>query len=91
MIQQNEMITFLVGSGVALFIWLNRRRIVQIPGSTWLLLSYSALLAGWTITLVEGFVLPDLMNALEHTCYMASSVAAAGWCWVVLVKKGGAR
>ena len=91
MIQQNEMITFLVGMGVALFIWLNRRRIVQIPGSTWLLLSYSALLAGWTITLVEGFVLPDLMNALEHTCYMASSVAAAGWCWVVLVKKGGAR
>jgi hypothetical protein len=91
MIQQNEMITFLVGFGVALFIWLNRRRIVQIPGSTWLFLSYSALFAGWTITLVEGFVLPDLMNALEHICYMASSVAAAGWCWVVLVQRRGTR
>lgn len=91
MIQQNEMITFLVGSGVALFIWLNRRRIVQIPGSTWLLLSYSTLFAGWTITLVEGFVLPDLMNTLEHMCYMASSMAAAGWCWTVLVQRRGAR
>ena len=91
MVQQNELITFLVGFGVALFIWLNRRRIVQIPGSTWLLLSYSALFAGWTITLVEGFVLPDLMNALEHMCYMASSVAAAGWCWVVLVKNRDAQ
>ena len=51
----------------------------------------SALLAGWTLTLVEGFVLPDLMNALEHMCYMASSVAAAGWCWVVLVKNRDAQ
>jgi hypothetical protein len=91
MIQQNEMITFLVGSGVSLFIWFNRRRVVQIPGSTWLLLSYATLFAGWTITLVEGFVLPDLMNALEHMCYMASSVAAAGWCWVVLLKNRDAQ
>ena len=91
MMQQNELITFLIGAGTAAFIWLNRRRIAQIPGSNWLLLSYSALFAGWTITLVEGFVLPDLMNALEHMCYMASSVAAAGWCWVVLVKRRGAQ
>ncbi|MCJ7499416.1 hypothetical protein MUP29_04105 [bacterium] len=91
MIQQNELITFLVGFGVALFVWLNRRRIAQIPGSTWLLFSYSALLAGWTITIIEGFVLPDLMNALEHLCYMASSVAAAGWCWIALVKERGAQ
>jgi hypothetical protein len=91
MVQQNELITFLVGFGVALFLWLNRRRIVQIPGSTWLLLSYATLFAGWTFTLVEGFVLPDLMNALEHMCYLASSVAAAGWCWVVLVKNRDAQ
>jgi len=91
MIQQNELITFLVGLGVAIFIWLNRRRIVQIPGSSWLLLSYSALFMGWTLTLVEGFVLPDLINAIEHACYMASSVAAAVWSWVVLIKGEGAR
>ena len=87
MINQNELITFLVGAGVALFVWLNRRRIAQIPGSTWLLISYSTMLTGWTLTIIEGFILPDLMNALEHVCYMASSLAAAGWCWMVLVKK----
>ena len=88
MIQQNELITFLVGTGVALFIFLNRRRIAQIPGSTWLLISYSALYTGWTLTIIEGFVLADVMNVLEHACYMASSVAAAAWCWIVLVRKG---
>lgn len=87
MVAQNELITFLVGTGVALFVRLNRSRVSQIPGSTWLLLSYSALLAGWTLTLIEGFFLPDLMNALEHGCYMASSVAAAAWCWIVLINK----
>ena len=91
MIQQNEVLTLLVGMGVAFFIWFNRHRIIQIPGSSWLLFSFSALLTGWTITLVEGFVLPDLMNALEHICYMASSIAAAVWCWVVLVKGEGAQ
>ena len=86
MIQQNELITFLVGVGVMLFIVINRRRIVQIPGATWLLLSYSALFAGWVFTLVEGFILPGLMNTVEHACYMVSSLAAAVWCWIVLVK-----
>jgi hypothetical protein len=86
MIQQNELITFMVGIGVALFILINRRRIARIPGSSWLLLSYSALLAGWTLTIVEGFVLADVTNVIEHACYMASSMAAAVWCWIVLVK-----
>jgi hypothetical protein len=86
MIQQNELITFLVGTGVALFIIIHSHRIARIPGSTWLFLSYSALFTGWILTLVEGFVLADVMNILEHACYMASSLTAAVWCWIVLVK-----
>ncbi len=91
MIQQNELITFLVAAGVTLFLIINRRRIVQIPGSSWLLLSYSALFMGWFLTLVEGFVLENLMNILEHACYMASSLTAAVWCWAFLVKGVKAR
>ena len=86
-IQENELITFLISTGVAVFVFLNRRRMARIPGSTWLLLSYSALFTGWTLTLVEGFVLPDLVNVLEHACYMVSSMAAAVWSWVVFVKE----
>jgi len=89
MIQQNELITFLVATGVVLFIWFNRRRVVQIPGSAWLLLSYSALYLGWSLTILEGFVLAEIMNALEHVCYMVSSITAAAWCWIVLVKGEG--
>ena len=86
MIQQNELITFLVGIGVVLFLFLNRRSIARIPGSSWLQFSYSALFTGWTLTIVEGFVFRDIINLLEHACYMASSLAAAFWCWQVLVK-----
>jgi hypothetical protein len=91
MIEQNELITFLIGIGVVLFIWLNRRRIVQIPGYTWLLISYLSLFTGWSLTILEGFVLPDLMNVLEHACYMVSSLTAAAWCWFVLFAKGRVR
>lgn len=91
MIQQNELITFLVAAGVSLFIILNRRRLGQIPGSSWLFFSYSALFTGWVLTILEGFVLGNLMNFLEHACYMASSLAAAAWCWVVLVRGVKAR
>jgi hypothetical protein len=86
MVQQNELVTFLVGAGVVFFIWLNRHRIAQIPGHTWLLYSYFALFAGWTLTIVEGYVLPDMVNILEHACYMLSSLTAAAWCWFILFR-----
>jgi len=91
MIQHNELITFLVGTGVALFIFINRRRIKQLPGSTWLFLSYSVLYVGWTLTIVEGFMMEEIVNLLEHACYMVSSISAALWCWIVLVTEEGGR
>jgi hypothetical protein len=84
MIQQNELITFLVGTGAMLFILLNRRRIITIPGSRWLFFSYATLFSAWTFTVIEGFLLMEVMNFLEHACYMASSILAAVWCWTVL-------
>jgi len=86
MVQENELLTFLVGIGVALFVFINRRRIRQIPGSPWLFLSYSFLFAGWVLTVAEGFVLEEVFNLLEHACYMVSSVTAALWCWTVLAR-----
>lgn len=88
MIQQNELITFLVGVGAALFILINWRRIRGIPESGWLLAAYALLLSGWTLTLVEGFVFTEAMNALEHACYMISSLAMAVWCWSMFVRQG---
>ena len=91
MIQENELITFLVGTGVALFVVINWRRISRIPGSNWIRLSFWALYTGWALTLIEGFILPEVTNFLEHACYMVSSLAAATWCWLILIVKGRAR
>lgn len=91
MIQQNELIILLVGVGAALFIFLNRRRIVQIPQYRLLLVSYAALFVGWVFTIIEGFIWTDAMNIVEHACYMASSVASAVWCWIALVREDKVR
>ena len=88
MLQQNELITFLVGTGAALYLVLNRRRFKKIPGYSWLYLSYAALFSGWTLTLIEGFVLPRTVNVLEHAFYMLSSMSAAAWCWVIMIHRG---
>ncbi len=86
MIQQNELITFLVGLGVALYLISNRRRMSRLPCPTCLYVAYLALFTGWSLTIVEGFLYADLFNLLEHLAYAVSSVAAATWCWKVFIR-----
>jgi hypothetical protein len=88
MIQQNELITFLVGLGVALYILANFSRLRTIPNSRFLIGSYFALLTGWALTILEGFLLPTALNTLEHLSYAACSVLAALWCRVTFGKDG---
>ncbi|MGD8353794.1 MAG: hypothetical protein PVJ01_06470 [Pseudomonadota bacterium] len=91
MVQQNELITLLVGTGTVIFILLNRVRIRRIPGSGLLLLAFFAFYAGWVITVFEAFLLPRFMNVLEHACYMTSSMAAAAWSWLHVFNKGAGK
>jgi mannose/fructose/N-acetylgalactosamine-specific phosphotransferase system component IIC len=39
--------------------------------------AYGFMLAAYITTILEGFVLPDLFNTVEHICYGAAGVAFA--------------
>ena len=82
MIQQNELITFLVGLGAALYILANYSRFRTIPNFRFLFTAYFALLTGWALTIIEGFVLQNFFNILEHLSYAVCSIMIALWCRV---------
>lgn len=86
MLQQNELITMLVGLGVVFYIIINKGRLRSIQGFRILVVAYMILFTGWILTIAEGFLLGTLFNVLEHLCYAASSTLVAVWCWFVLIR-----
>ena len=87
MIQENEIITLLLGIGVMIFILANNRKVKRIPVAKILIAGFYVLLAGWVLTILEGLFWNDLLNVLEHICYTASSILIAVWCWKIFAYK----
>ena len=87
MIQQNEIIMLLLGIGCMIFIWVNKHKVKRIPLSKTLIAGFYMLVAGYVFTIVEGFLLRDFLNVLEHICYTASSILVAVWCWKIFAYK----
>ena len=88
MIQENELVTLILGMSVLAFFVAGRVRIKILPAWRMFLLAFLVLVAGWMLTVLEGFFLPDLLNLLEHLCYAASTILFALWCWRVFADKG---
>ena len=74
MVQESEGITLILGL-IAAPIALRLHRAGALPGAAFTGLGF--LLGAYVFTIVEGFVLPDLFNALEHLCLAASGIAFA--------------
>jgi len=83
MIQENEIITLLLGIGVMIFILANKQKVKRIPAAKILIAGFYVLLAGWVLTILEGLFWRELLNVLEHICYTASSILVAVWCWKI--------
>jgi len=84
MIQESEIICLLLGLGVLIFILGNLSRLNRFCGMRTLLASYAMLLAGWILTVLEGFWGETVFNVLEHLCYALSSLLMTVWFWKVL-------
>ncbi|MFH1488860.1 MAG: hypothetical protein ABII06_08150, partial [Pseudomonadota bacterium] len=82
-IQENEIVMLLLGIGVFIFTLVNRSTLKRIPSWEILIGGFYVLLAGWVLTVLEGFLWKDLFNYLEHICYTGSSLFMALWCWKV--------
>ena len=81
MIQPNEIVMLLIGTGVLFFIRVSLHQLKRLPSWNILLCGFCVLICAWAATILEGFFWSGLLNYLEHMCYAASSVLLAVWCW----------
>ena len=88
MVLESEIITLVLGVGVSIFIWFNRLELKKLPASKILMAAFSMFLAGWSLAIVENFVLPDFLNYLEHASHAMGSILVAFWCWRQFGRKG---
>lgn len=79
MVQPSEVVTLLVALVLAPMIVTSVIRIRMAHGAL-VLAALGALLVSYIATIVEGLLLPDLFNALEHF-----SLAAAGLMFILLM------
>ena len=83
MIQENEIVMLAIGIFILIFTLVNRFRLKRLPESKILFWGFYVLLAGWVMTVLEGFFWKGILNYLEHICYAGSSALVASWCWRV--------
>lgn len=87
MIQENEVVTLVIGVGALVFIWINHVELKRLPAPRILIAAFHMFLAGWIMTVLEGFFWEGLLHTLEHICYAGSSILVAVWCWKVFQRK----
>ena len=95
MIYENEVIMFMLGLGVLIFVVLNYFHLKRIPSFGVLLVGFCILVVAWWLTVLEGFFREasfwySSVNFLEHLCYAVSGIVVAIWCWSAFgrVKEG---
>jgi hypothetical protein len=87
MLYENEVLMFLLGLGVLIFLLSNRGQLKSIPSIKMLFLGFLALLLAWAFTILEGCFLKNLFNYLEHAFYALSAILVAIWSWKVFSGK----
>jgi hypothetical protein len=87
MFHENELVMLLLGVGVLVLTMGNRSRLKRLPAWKILCAGFYVLLAGWILTVLEGFFWRGLLNYLEHMCYAGSSFLVAVWSWKVFGSK----
>lgn len=80
--QENEIITLVLGLGALIFTFIRRKELESMPGWGVALAAILALVGAWIFTVAEEIVWGSQLNILEHFCYAASSVLLATWCWM---------
>lgn len=87
MFEYNEIITLILGTGCMFFILNKKPQLERLPFAFLLLFSYYFLYTGWLLTVIEDFFWLNIINIIEHICYVFSSALLAFWCWNVVSKK----
>lgn len=87
--QDSEIVAFIIGTGVVVFIWLNRVALKHVATRNLFIAAFAAAWCSWLLTNLEVFFLGDLLNILEHAFCALSSILLAVACWKTFCKKQG--
>ena len=82
-VQENEIVMVMLGLGVLVLVLVNRLQLRRVRSFGLLFAGFLTFMAGWILTVVEGFFWNALLNAFEHVCYAVGSMVVAAWCWRV--------
>ena len=91
MIQENEIITFLLFALVMIFYFINRNKLSGFPGKKYFLISMVFLFTAGMLTIIEGFFYEEILNAAEHITRLISAVALFLWVYFYNKRKGSEK
>ena len=86
MLYEQEFVSWILATGILLFMLYRRYDYKSMPKPYLVFSSFVLFYSGWTLTMLEGFLLPDTLNFIEHSCYMLGSLTLAVWCWDIAEK-----
>ncbi len=87
MIEHNELVTLILGTGCILFIFFKKQNIRKIPSASLLLLSFLSLYISWISSILEIFFWYTFFNVIEHSVATLSAIIITVWCWKVVYKR----
>jgi hypothetical protein len=79
MIQENEFIQLLLGAGVVIFMLVHRQNLRNRPSTPFLYAAVGMLVSGWVATILEGYLWPNALNLIEHSCYLVGTAMLFLW------------
>ncbi len=87
MIQENELITFILCLGALFFIIINYVKLKSLPGLRIFIISFTLFTMGWFFTVIEGVIFEETFNLIEHMCYICSSIMMIIWTLIFFKKR----
>lgn len=83
MFHENEIVMLFLCTGVLIFVYLNRKNLSKFKGWGLLFTSFIFFFTACVSTVVEGFLLEDFFNYLEHSSYAGSGLILGAWCYKI--------
>lgn len=81
MVQENELITMLLGFGILLFLIANRAHFIRVPSRRLLTISLLLFLTSWVSTVLEDFLWAVFLNLIEHISNLLGTLLLVVWIW----------
>jgi len=89
MIQEEELITFILCLGALSFFIINYAKLKSLPGFRMIIISFTLFTMGWYFTVIEGIIFEEVFNLIEHLCYICSSITMFIWTLIFFKKRSG--